>query len=59
MLYVLQLQLEKGPAHVSIVSGFTLPQPAMSFGIFEAGLRAPCDLLERPGELISLFIVLL
>lgn len=49
MLYVLQLQLDEGPAHVGIISGFTLPQPAMSFCIFEAGLRARSNLNERPG----------
>ncbi|KAF4519871.1 hypothetical protein B566_EDAN005209 [Ephemera danica] len=48
MLYILHLELDKGPVFVSVVSGFTLPQPAISFGIFDTRLHLPRTLHDRP-----------
>jgi hypothetical protein len=47
MLYVLQLQMENGPAHVSLVSGFNMHHPAISFAIVEAGIKAQRLALSR------------
>ncbi|XP_059473067.1 enhancer of mRNA-decapping protein 4 isoform X2 [Neocloeon triangulifer] len=47
MLYVLQMQMDNSPAHVSLVSGFNLHHPAISFAIVEAGIKARFRLLGR------------
>lgn len=39
--------MEDGPAHVSLVSGFNMHHPAISFAIVEAGIKAQRLALSR------------
>ncbi|CAB3373323.1 Hypothetical predicted protein [Cloeon dipterum] len=47
MLYVLQIQTDHSPAHVSLVSGFKLHHPAISFAIVDAGIKTRRRILGR------------